>query len=564
VNFDHDELMRTYLTESEEQLCQIEEALVQLEAEPDNLEVTESLLRTVHTLKGNASTVGFSNVAEFAHGLEDVLQRINSKKMAITAEVVSLFLLAVDALREVVAEAAAGDEEIGPPQKEALRRVTEYSPVEVFEKRKPEEHLLKANQDIQNDERRRSPERRREEIQTPYQQTKTLRVGTEKLDQMLNLTGEIAIAHGRLRQNLEKKNGEIADEIVEAHRTVNTLFMQLQEEIMQVRMIPVGPTFRQYIRMVRDLAQTLGKVVRLVLEGEDVEVDMTVIELLRDPLTHMLRNAIDHGIEPAHVRKEAGKDPCGLITLRAFHDSGNIVIQMEDDGAGLNRSKILEKALAKGFVSTLQTLSDDEVYRLIFKAGFSTTDAVTELSGRGVGMDVVRRNIEALRGTVDIQNREEAGVVFTIRLPLTLAIIEGFEVGVGEETYVIPLESVVECLELPASDRGQSKGSGVVYLRGKALPYFHLRNLFHLAGTAVERESIVVVQHESGQAGIVVDVLYGENQTVIKSLGKVFHHLTGVSGSTILGNGRVALILDIKTLLRDAVERATESAESLR
>jgi two-component system chemotaxis sensor kinase CheA len=554
VNFDHDELMRTYLTESEEQLRQMEEALVHLEAQPDSPETAEGLLRTVHTLKGNASTVGFSNVAEYAHEVEDALQRMTEKKIAATSELISLLLLAVDALREIVAETAAGSEEVSPSHRELLRKLADYSPSGLPQDQPPEAEA--------DEDRRQSAGRRQDDIQTRYQQTKTLRVGTEKLDQMLTLTGEIAIAHGRLRQTLQKKNGGVEEEVLEAHRMVNTLFTQLQEQIMKVRMIPVGPTFRQYIRMVRDLAGTHGKAVRLAFEGEEVEVDMAVIEQLRDPLTHMLRNAIDHGIEPPEQRRAAGKAPCGLITLRAYHDSGNIVIQMEDDGAGLNRHKILEKAKAQGLISDSETPSEEEVYRLIFETGFSTAETVTDLSGRGVGMDVVRRKVDALRGTVDIRNREGAGAIFTIRLPLTLAIIEGFEVGVGEETYVIPLESIVECIELQEAGRRRPDGSGIVYLRGKPLPYFRLRELFHLGGCAAERESMVVVQHESGQAGIVVDVLYGENQTVIKSLGRMFDDLTGVSGSTILGNGRVALILEIKTLLRDAVGRANRLAAS--
>lgn len=550
--FDHDALIQTYLTETEEHLRQIEEALVRLEAEPDRRELIDGLLRTTHNLKGNAATVGFSTVAEFAHGIEDTLQRMETLKITAAPELITLLLNATDLLRQMVPEAAAGNEAVPPACKEALDRLTEY-----FSSRSPESPGSKAPP---NENRRPPSGKRREEIGTGDQQAKTLRVGTEKLDQMLNLTGEIAIAHGRLRETLEKKKGEMDEGVLEAHRMVNTLFVQLQEQIMKVRMIPVGPTFRQYVRMVRDLAQTHDKAVRLALEGEEAELDMTVIDHLRDPLTHMLRNAIDHGIERPELRQAAGKDRCGLITLRAFHDAGSIVIQIEDDGAGLNRRKIVDKALAQGLISDPETLSDEEVYRLIFEAGFSTADVVTDLSGRGVGMDVVRRKIDALRGTLEIRNREGAGVTFTIRLPLTLAIIEGFEVGVGDETYVIPLESVVECIELPQADRRGPEGSGIVYLRGKALPYFRLRALFHLGERAVERESIVVVAHESGPVGIVVDLLYGENQTVIKPLGKMFHDLTGVSGSTILGNGRVALILDIKTLLRDAVGRSIHPA----
>lgn len=551
MEFDHEALIRTYLTESEEQLRQMEEALVHLESRPDSLETMEGLFRVTHTLKGNAATVGFSNVAEFAHALEDALQRMTAEKSAVTADLITLLLRAVDALREMVAETAAGDDAVGASHREVLGRLAGYAAAGRLENGVDETDFQAPTLPA---------ERRDSEVRSVYQQTKTLRVGTEKLDEMLNLTGEIAIAHGRLRQTLRKKTG-VEEEVLEAHRMVNTLFTQLQEQIMKVRMIPVGPTFRQYIRMVRDLAQAHGKTVQLVLEGEEVEVDITLIEHLRDPLTHMLRNAIDHGIEPPDRRKAAGKEPCGRVTLRAFHDSGNIVIQMEDDGAGLNRGKILKRGAALGLVSESQVLSDEEVYSLIFETGFSTADAVTDLSGRGVGMDVVRRKIDALRGAIDIQNRPGSGALFTIRLPLTLAVIEGFEVGVGDERYVIPLESVVECIEVQGADPLRSGGSGLIHLRGKALPCFRLKDLFRLEGSDGARESVVVVQHESERAGIVVDALHGESQAVIKSLGKVFPRLVGISGSTILGNGRVALILDVKTLLRHAVGEAARPVE---
>jgi len=339
----------------------------------------------------------------------------------------------------------------------------------------------------------------------------------------------------------------------------DALFIELQEQIMKVRMVPIGPMFQRHIRTVRDIAQMMGKTARLQIEGGDVEVDTTVIEHLNDPLTHMIRNTMDHGIESPEKRKAAGKDPCGTVTLRAFHDAGNIVIQMEDDGAGLNRRRILEKARAKGLLTEAQNPSDDEVYRLIFEPGFSTADKVTDMSGRGVGMDVVRRNIESLRGTVALESREGQGIKFNMRLPLTMAIIEGFMVGVQEETCVIPLDAVVECLEMPAEQRENDREAGFINLRGEPLPYLRLRNVFQFEVKRSGRENIVIVQHAGGRAGLAVDLLYGESQAVIKPLGKLFHGLPGVSGSTILGNGRVALILDVPSLVREAVFRASET-----
>jgi two-component system chemotaxis sensor kinase CheA len=385
---------------------------------------------------------------------------------------------------------------------------------------------------------------------------RTLRVDMDTLDRMLNLSGEIAIARGRFKQMLEEKR--TTAELLEAHRIMDMLSMELQELIMKIRMVPVGPMFRQHIRTVRDVARSHGKTARLFIDGEDVEVDTTVIEYLRDPLTHMIRNAMDHGIERPEERKAAGKDPCGRITLRAFHDSGSIVIQVEDDGAGFNRARILEKALSRGLISESQKLSDQAIYRLAFEPGFSTAETVTDLSGRGVGMDVVLRNVDALRGSIGIESHEGRGATLTVRLPLTLAIIEGFAVGVEQETYVIPLDRVSECLELPAEERGRAGDSGVIHLRGKPVPYVRLRHLFALGGTAPQRENVVIVQHGSGEAGIAVDTLYGESQCVIKPLGRLFHGLSGVSGSTILGNGRVALILDIPNLLRSVTSHQSQ------
>jgi two-component system chemotaxis sensor kinase CheA len=321
--------------------------------------------------------------------------------------------------------------------------------------------------------------------------------------------------------------------------------MDLQELVMKARMVPLGPTFRQYARTVRDIGTAHGRRAELVTDGEDVEVDMRMVEHLRDPLTHMIRNALHHGIEPVKERKALGKSPAGRVTLRAYHEGGSVVIQVADDGAGLNRDAILARARALGRVSDIETVSEQDLYRLIFEPGLSTVERVTELSGRGVGMDVVRRNIETLRGSIGIQSREGVGTTITIRVPLTLAIIDGLSVGVAGETYIIPLDSVIECVELTGNGDQVNGGHGVLNLRGKVLPYARLRHLFDVNGTCAVRENIVVVKHGDAQ----VDVLYGEQQTVVKPLGKMFQGLPGVAGSAILGSGRVALILDLPSLL---------------
>jgi two-component system chemotaxis sensor kinase CheA len=275
-----------------------------------------------------------------------------------------------------------------------------------------------------------------------------------------------------------------------------------------------------------------------------------VIEHLKDPVLHMIRNAIDHGIETPAVRKRKGKPASGTVTVRAAHEAGSIVIEVTDDGAGLSRERICDVARKRGIAAEPEKIADHELFQLIFEAGFSTASAVSDLSGRGVGMDVVRRNVQALRGNVSISSESGAGSTVHIRLPLTLAIIEGFGVGVGEDTYVIPVDQVIECVELPAKERNSGFGTGVLELRGEPLPYVQLREHFRSSGTRAARQNVVVVQHDSHRAGLAVDRLYGATQTVIKPLPHVFRNVPGVSGSAILGNGRVALILDIPALMR--------------
>ena len=320
----------------------------------------------------------------------------------------------------------------------------------------------------------------------------------------MNLTGEIAVARERLNDLLDqsKQSGQL-DAVVEAHRAADRLFLDLQEEVMKIRMVPLGPTFRQFFRTVRDVATGVGKQAQLVLSGEDVDVDTNVIEHLRDPLTHLVRNAVDHGIEAPDVRRAAGKDPVGTIRLDARHEGGSIVIEIEDDGAGLHRDRIIARARANGDRRDLEAMPDGELFRLILEPGFSTAAQVTEFSGRGVGMDVVRRNVERLRGSIAMDGRPGAGTTVTLRLPLTLAIIRGFSVGIGGDTYVVPLDAVVECLEFPRTGTNAA-GRGVLSLRGRPLPYLRLREHFRLrrrAAGARERAGAALLRPARGAGG---------------------------------------------------------------
>ncbi len=541
---DRDLLLQTFLTEAGEHLRALEEALVALEARPEDAELLNGIFRVAHSLKGDALMVGFPRIAEFAHGLEDLLERLRDGALAADADLISLLLRAVDVLRALLAAAAAGQDTLPPDFAAAQAALAAACAGPAGDAAVPAEHGAAPSAAVPAE-------------------AGTLRVDVAKLDRMLNLTGEIAIARGRVAQMMASLPADVGAEILEAHRDADRLQLELQEQVMKARMVPVGPFFRQYARTVRDVARAHGKAVRLVIEGDDVEMDTRVVERLRDPLTHMIRNSIDHGIESPELRAALGKAPEGCLTLRAAHEGGLIVIEVHDDGAGFNRQRIAERARETGLAADPQQLPDADLLALVFAPGFSTAETVTDLSGRGVGMDVVRRNIEGLRGTLAIESADGEGATITIRLPLTLAIIDGFGVGVGDETYVVPLDAVLECLSLPLDPHRDGNGRGVINLRGEPLPYLRLRDRFKAGGAAPQREHVLVVQHAGGRAGIAVDALYGERQAVIKSLGAGLDGLSGLSGSTILGDGRVALILDVPALLREAVGRTISTSSTL-
>lgn len=390
-------------------------------------------------------------------------------------------------------------------------------------------------------------EKQQQQRKAKSKQQQSVRVDADKLDQLINLIGELVIAGAGVNIVLQRAR---MTQLLEATSTMNRLIEEVRDSALNLRMVQIGETFNRFQRVVHDVAADLGKEIALSITGGETELDKTVVEKIGDPLTHLIRNSIDHGIEDAATRVQRGKPACGTVKLNAYHESGSIVIEVADDGGGLNRAKILAKGIEKGLVEPGQELSDQEVYQLIFEAGFSTADKLSNISGRGVGMDVVRRNIEALRGTIDIESEHLQGTMMRIRLPLTLAIIDGFLVGVGDYSYVIPLTMVVECIDLDDDTRIGIKQNSYINLRGEVLPVVQLRELFDVHTELGKRESIVVVQYGSMRAGLVVDNLQGEFQTVIKPLGKLFERMRYIGGSTILGSGEVALILDVPHLIQ--------------
>jgi two-component system, chemotaxis family, sensor kinase CheA len=385
-----------------------------------------------------------------------------------------------------------------------------------------------------------------------------IRVDAEKLDQLIDLVGELVIAGAGSRLHAER-SGHSA--LVESAASVSRLVEEVRNAALGLRMVPIGATFQRFHRVVRDVSHELGKDIELAIEGADTELDKSMVEKLGDPLLHLVRNSIDHGIEPVEARRQAGKSPRGRLRLNAYHDSGSVVVEVSDDGGGLRRERILEKAIERGLVQRDQVLSDREVFALIFEAGFSTADKVSNLSGRGVGMDVVRSSIESMRGMVELQSQPGRGTTVSIRLPLTLAIIDGFLVRSGTAHYVIPLEMVVECLGFSTADRRSAKERGFISVRGQALPVVRLSDSFALPGGDGPREDVVVVKSGTQAAGLVVDELLGELQTVIKPLGSLFGQVRGISGSALLGSGEVALILDVNAVIHDLARSKAGSSK---
>lgn len=373
-----------------------------------------------------------------------------------------------------------------------------------------------------------------------------IRVQADRLDAVINLLGELVIAGaGAMLLARETRH----ESLIEANLQMNGLIEEIRNGTLGLRMVPVGETFSRFRRVVRDTAASLGKEVNFEIMGGDAELDKSMVEKIADPLMHLVRNSLDHGLEPPHERLAAGKTRAGQLTLSARHETGAILIRIEDDGRGINRERVLQRAWNRGLVEQGVVPSDNDINMLIFEPGFSTAEQVTNLSGRGVGMDVVRRNIEALRGSIRLNSMPGVGLQVDIRLPLTLAIIDGFMVGVGHSKFVLPLESVVEVIEAaPKDTRVDASGRHCLELRGSVLPVVRLRSLYALDSSLPDRVSVVVVHSTRGNYGIEVEMLHGQQQTVIKPLGRLFKTLRGISGSSILGSGEVALILDVASL----------------
>jgi len=590
-----DDLLQGFFDESAELLAEFEECLLALETAPDDQELLNKSFRAIHTIKGNSAMLGFEQIAAVAHTTEDLLGRLRKREMPLTRPAADLLLRSADVIKHLLAGARGehsdetGDEEL----KQALQvflaqsvdngRVNPAAPEvgrthdihphgeiprigelllesQAITTTQLEDALRKHKKigDILVEDLATSPPQvakaleRQAELQHK-QDASTIRVSTDKVDKLINLVGELVITQSIINQTVAALESGRAALLEGAVGQMDRNLRELQERVMAVRMLPVGTVFRRFPRVVRDLAKECGKAISLQIKGEETELDKTVIERISDPMTHLIRNAVDHGIEPPDRRLAQGKPEEGLIRLNAFHQGGSIFIEVADDGRGLDRAKIVRKAVDQGLINGDESLSDDQVYRLIFRPGFSTAERVTDVSGRGVGMDVVVRNIEGLGGSIGIATESGRGTRFTIKLPLTLAIMDGLSIQLGDEVYIIPLGSITESIRPKPADLSTVVGGGeVVSVRGQALPIIRLYERFDVTPRVTDptRGLLVIVEHEGRRFALLVDELLGQHQVVIKSLETNYRKVPGVSGATIMGDGRVAMILDVPGLIR--------------
>ena len=571
------ELMSDFIVESREHLVNIESQVLTLEREPSDNEALNAVFRGFHTIKGLAGFLELWEVQKLAHEVETVLDRARNSQWTINPAGIDVILASADYLRRWLAHMEAvlhHEASQAPARDEALLgRIARLSS-EPGEPDSPGLAVLAAAvspRDVEPDELPLPPsapaakaagDKTGELVASPAaaaappagrrQETMSVKVDTAKLDHLVDMAGEMVIAESLVRHDQELsaiKNPLLLRKI--AHLTRITV--ELQKTAMAMRLVPIGPLFRKMARLVRDLSRQFGKQVEMETQGDEIELDRNIVEELADPLMHMVRNALDHGIETPGERQAAGKPPAARLLLRAHHRAGQVVIEITDDGRGLNRAKIIEKAVQKGLIASADGLSDNEIYNLIFQPGFSTAAQVTNVSGRGVGMDVVRRTIEKLRGRIEIRSTVGSGASFLLKLPLTLAIIEGLVVGVGRERYIVPLFAIREMFRPTAETIWTvQQRAEMALVRGSLLPVVRLYRIFHVEPKSEDPLAgvLVVAEVEGQRFCILVDELIGKQEVVIKTLGETFKNVTGVAGGAILGDGRVGLILDLDRISR--------------
>ena len=661
MTIDMSQFLQTFYEESFEGLDIMENGLLNLDAGEADVDEINTIFRAAHSIKGGSATFGLSDVANFTHVLETLLDEMRDGRREVTQDAVNLLLQSVDVLRGMLnscrdeseydhtvanklqkeLEALLGHELGTESEAKVADTVSNEEPEAWKIKFSPHENVLRTGNDvismfsmladlgevevdadisnlpsihdmdaeatylawtvklhskcsiddikevfewIEDDcdliiepikttsaashqkveervptEQSSAPAKKNvQATATSGKETSSIRVGIDKVDSIINMVGELVITQSMLNQlgtDFDmSKLAHLQEGLSELERNTR----ELQENVMRIRMLPISFVFNRFPRLIHDLGQQLDKNIELKMSGEHTELDKTVMEKIGDPMVHLVRNSVDHGIESPEARRKAGKPETGTVQLNAYHKGGNIIIEIIDDGAGLNKEKIIAKARKQGLIGEDEILSDEKVYDLVFQPGFSTAEVVSDVSGRGVGMDVVRRNILSLGGSVDVTSEEGKGSQFTIRLPLTLAILDGQLVKVGGQTYIIPLVSIVESLQANKENINSVADKAELYrLRDEYIPVVRLYESFNIKPdtTVLTKGLLVIVEGDGKRAGLFVDDLLGQQQVVIKSLESNFRRIDGVSGATILGDGMVALILDVPGLIRSTQEK---------
>ncbi len=598
MEFDED-ILQDFLVEAKETIENLEEGFIELEQDKSNIEVIRSIFRSMHSLKGAAGFFGFKSLESIAHFSEDILSKLRDGLLEPTEEIIDILLRAVDWIKFIIShieqnktepiddnlleflveisnfneklKKQTGGKAKEEPKKEAKEEAKkeeakeeekkpeeakpeEKKPEEKKEETKPEEKKEEAKSEEKKETKpavKEPPKKaKKEAVATPHiELTEThIKVDVKLLDQLMNLAGELVLARNRVVQLAQKIMDEELTRSVQALSMITT---EMQEAIMKTRMQPIGTVFNKFPRIVRDLSRALGKKVVLQLEGTETELDRSIIEAIKDPLTHLVRNAIDHGIEPPDVRVQVGKPPEGNLVLRAYQEGGQVVIEIEDDGKGIDIEKIRKKAIEKGFLSPeeAERASEKELLSLIFKPGFSTAEKVTQVSGRGVGMDVVKTNIEKLGGSIEIDTVYEKGTTVRIKIPLTLAIIPALIVTSQDYRYAIPQVSLKELVNIdPEKDLLKVGDTEFYRLRGEIIPVLRLSEILKHNGKYKNQKSLVILNIGERLMGLLVSKIFNSEEIVVKPLGKWFKNIPIYSGATIMGDGKLALILDVMGL----------------
>ena len=524
-----EDVVREFLIESNENLNRLDREVVELEQKPEDARLLASIFRTFHTIKGSCGFLGFTELERVSHEAENLLSQLRAGAKPLSAGLVGLILETVDVIRRILLAIESTGAEGAEDFSEIVRKLRI-----ACDRTSPEEDGI------------RREAAGAEAVRDCATADTAIRVDVGLLDRLMNLVGELVLARNQVLQ----VSGETEGALNATSQRLNLITTELQENVMKTRMQPVGVVWSKLPRLVRDTAQACGKPVRLEMDGAETELDKTIIEAIKDPITHLVRNCCDHGIEAPAERAKAGKPPHGTITLKAYHEGGQVTIEVGDDGAGVALDRVRQQAIQRGAIRAedADRLSERDTLQLIFLAGLSTASHVTSVSGRGVGMDVVRSNVEKIGGVVDISSSPGKGTVVKLKIPLTLAIIPGLVVQSGGERFVIPQASLLELIRLDGESAGKIEhvhGTPVYRRRGRLLPIAYLDRVLGLESHAAEALNIVVLQAEERQFGLVVDAIQDTQEIVVKPLGKQLKGLTVYAGATIMGDGRVALILDV-------------------